>query len=202
MGIFSWLFGRDTELERTLVDLYAQMADPMGYSPREARAWAKHALKEAKRDAKKEGTDKLGPDFGDFLLAMESTDPEFRRQLEKIRREGVTDDDIRWWRNMHDLERRMMIAHDTLCQYTAYANTREEGCTPDDAMAKVRKTFPIYGDPDDISGASGDDRPLPIELKDRINSWACGHKPGIRQRVERASSMNAIIRAEIRAGRL
>lgn len=63
----------------------------------------------------------------------------------------------------------------------------------------------MFGNPDDTTLTSGDDRPLPYELKDRVNTWM--HKEmaspdEFRRRVEESSTFNALVRSEIRAGRL
>jgi hypothetical protein len=53
---------------------------------------------------------------------------------------------------------------------------------------------------------SGDDQPLPIELMKRENAWfeeqMRVNPEELQLRLERSSSYNAVIRAEIRAGRL
>ncbi len=203
MGILSWLFGRNRQLERDLINLYAAMLDPMGISPRDARAWAKHAMKKARKESRAAGSDQLGGDFGDFLLAMSDTDQVASEILRKARQEGARDEDIRWWWNMYDLERRMMIEHDTLFKFTVYDHAREEGLTDAESTLKVKRSFPIYGDPDDTSRGKGDDRPIPYELKDRVNEWIqCQNRDALRAEGAKASSMNAFIRQEIQAGRL
>jgi hypothetical protein len=47
----------------------------------------------------------------------------------------------------------------------------EDRLSEEEAAKEVKKYFPIFGDPDDTSTSSGDDRPLPCELKDRINIY-------------------------------
>jgi len=68
------------------------------------------------------------------------------------------------------------------------------------------KSFPIFGGPEDTKNVKGDDRPLPFELKERINQWvgtALQDKALETATSSRsAGSMNALIRNEIRAGRL
>ena len=46
---------------------------------------------------------------------------------------------------------------------------RRNGEDKNEAAAHVRKIHPMYGDPDDTRHTAGDDRPLPYELKDRVN---------------------------------
>ena len=49
------------------------------------------------------------------------------------------------------------------------------GLNPDEAAARVRKIFPMYGKPTDESVTTGDDRPLPPELRGRIDRWRKKH---------------------------
>ena len=70
----------------------------------------------------------------------------------------------------------------------------------------VCKFHPIYGDSNDNSQSSGDDRPLPFELKDRINIYiekrAGKGSEEYKREMESSSSFNALIRKEMRAGKL
>ena len=99
----------------------------------------------------------------------------------------------------------MMMKSDDMSRLALFMKLRQEDqLSEEDAATHVKKHFPIFGDPDDTATSSGDDRPLPFELKDRINLY-------IQERSQRdpskykkdmaeASSFNALIRKEIRAG--
>ncbi len=51
-----------------------------------------------------------------------------------------------------------------VCQARWFGATCQ-GMTPEQARAQTRKVHPFFGDPDDTSVASGEDRPVPVELK-------------------------------------
>ena len=64
----------------------------------------------------------------------------------------------------------------------------------------------IYGDPDDPSQPTGDDKVLPRELKDRVNRYIEKRehtdKDEFKKEIEDSSSFNAFIRKEIKRGNL
>jgi hypothetical protein len=63
----------------------------------------------------------------------------------------------------------------------------------------------VFGNPDDSKGGvlKGEDRPLPWELAPRVSRWAVAeHERGITGSDDEYSSVNAHIRADIRASRL
>ena len=202
MGFLSKLFGEssthETELEEMYVDMYVSAK---GFSRSEARKAIRGFIQQAKEEAQKEGTVNLPPNFGDELLARESTDENVKTMLLKSRKEGVTDEDIRWWWNMPDLERRLMLKDDDLSRMAAFMHQVEQGTITEEAAVEVKKFHPMYGDPSDTGKSSGDDRPLPYELKDRINRYiemrvkqgADSYKADL----EASSSFNALVRREI-----
>lgn len=70
-------------------------------------------------------------------------------------------------------------------------------------MAQVRRIVPMYGDPDDERHASGEDRPLPHEVRGRVDRYR--EKYGavyIADRVKKYTTYNAFVRHEIRKGNL
>lgn len=209
MGIFSRIFGSSSPLEKELEELHvSSLQDMMGLTLSEAKSAFRAMLKEAKEEAIKEGTLNLPPNFGDILLEKEATDVNIKTMLAKRRREGVQDKDIRWWFNMYDLERRMALKVDDMFRLALLIKYREEDRLDEsEAVRKVKKTFPIFGDPDDTTHTTGDDRPLPYELKDRINIYIIKkrtqtHKEKFEKEIEGFSTMNALIRNEIKKGNL
>lgn len=189
-----------------MVDLYSQMLPPlMGIPPAQARSMLKDWIKAAKEESRREAMDKLPPRLGDVILMDER--PEVRARVADLRAEGVKDEDIRWWWNMHDIERRLIKRVDNVFRYGTYTvKTAAEGQTQRSPADALRKAFPTYGDPSDTTHTSGDDRPLPWELKERVNTWIqremARDPDALKKRVEESSTMNALIRAAIRDGEL
>lgn len=64
----------------------------------------------------------------------------------------------------------------------------------------------MFGDPDDTTHTKGNYRPLPYELKDRINIYLEKYKkkdPNMLKKViENSSTFNSLIRNEIKSGNL
>ena len=69
-----------------------------------------------------------------------------------------------------------------------------------------RKYHPFFGDTNDSTHVSGDDRLLPEELKDRINKYIekrmLNDPEEYKKDIENSSTFNALIRKEIREGNL
>lgn len=207
MGLFSKLFGSSSGIEKQLEDQYIPMFQmTMGMSSSQAQSTFRDMLKQAKEESMKEGTSNLPQNFGDILLEKESSDEKIKSMLARKRIEGVRDADIRWWWNMHDLERRMMLKVDELHGMAMFIDSIEKGMKENKAGERVRKYHPIYGDPNDTSRTTGDDRPLPHELKDRINIYI--EKRGrtnlkqYKREIENSSTFNALIRKEIKEGNI
>lgn len=77
----------------------------------------------------------------------------------------------------------------------------DEGLTSKDAAARVHKMFPMYGDPDDTSILSGENQPLPHELRGRVDSYNQVHGAEyIADQVKNFSSYNAFVRHAVEAG--
>lgn len=197
MGIFS----RRRPIERQLEEEYTKFIMQFGWPQTSARKTAKDLLAIAKRECSSDPD--LPPNYGDVLLQQEGSDPTVNVLLVAKRHEGVTDTDIKWWWTLDKLERRLLIAVDDWFRLAAFSKYRSSGLSGEEAAKKLRQSFPVFGDPTNLDNAAGDDRPLPYELKDRINKWAS--RRGITQlgaEVDHATSMNALIRSDIRAGRL
>lgn len=179
----------------------------MGMSMAKAKRTFKDLFRKVTEEAGKEDTMNLPPDLGDMLLEKESTDKKVKTVLAKKRAEGVRDQNIRWWWNMHDLERRMMSKVDEVFVYALFLRfTKEEGLSAAEANERIRKVRPMFGDPADSRYGRGDDRPLPDELRQRVNTYmtrrAQQDPEGLKRDAEACSSFNAFIRKEIQAGRL
>jgi len=188
----------------------------MGVPPNEAKSRCKNMLDKCIREAKREGSYYLPQNLGDIILGEAESDiPTVNKLVEKInlsqkRAEGVKDEDIRLWWNLNDIERRMAIAADDIARLALFMDARERGLNEEEATKEVRKYHPIYEtiyeNPKDTTHTKGDDRPLPYELKDRINTYmikrATSNPEQYKKEIEESSTFNALVRKEIRAGRI
>jgi len=139
-------------------------------------------------------------------LDKEATDEKIKSMLTKLRQEGVNDEDIRWWWNMHDLERRMMQVDYLRHRYILFLKLQEDGLGPEESAKGVAKRFPIFGNPDDNTLSGGNDRPIPWELKNRVDLWIQkGYKMDpekFKKRIDYSTSVNSLIRKSIERGNL
>ncbi len=202
------LFDNYNEIEQGLLEMYSQMFITMtGVPESEARKMAKGLLNQAIEESKKEGSYNLPLNFGDMILEKEKTGANILKRLPEKRAEGVRDEDIRWWWNLNDIERRMMIKTDDINKtYLIKQFVKNEGLSVEEAVKKVRKYQPFYGDLLDITHAKDDDRPLPYELKDKINIYiekrAKSDPKKYKRNIEASSTFNALVRKEIKAGNI
>ena len=92
------------EVEKRLEPQYVSFFRESMSMPEEvAREIFKTFTEEQKEAALRDGTDRLPESFGDILLDRERTDEKVRTAFAPKRAEGVTDEDIALWWNMHDL---------------------------------------------------------------------------------------------------
>lgn len=198
------LFDNYNETEKGLLETYSQMFTVMGIP--EAQKIARDMLNQAIEESKKEGTYNLPSNLGDIFLQGEKTDENTRLKFEKKRKEGVRDDDIRWWYNLNDVERKMLCKTDDLFKLVGYKEQRKRGLSEQEAAEQIRKYHPIFGNPDNTTFAREEDRPLPLELKDRINIYiekrAKENSEKVKKEIESFSTFNALIRKEIKAGNI
>jgi len=172
-----------------------------GMSGAEARASFRAFYRQAERELAA-SPERPGPRHGDRLLELESSDESAFLYLARRRDEGVTDDDVRAWWNLEEIERRILRQADEKQRFGILIHHIKAGMTEAEAAERVRKELPIYGDPDDARAGTGDDRPLPDELRDRVERLRRERyraDPGaFLERLERASSFNALARALLR----
>lgn len=196
---------KNIELERQLIKCYADGKMSCSGIPRqEAEQLAKDMLKLAKQKMKESKQDKLPLNFGNYILEQEKKDPASMR-MDVKRKEGVKDDDILWFWNMNPLERCMIEVDDENSRMAAFMQHSEEGMSSESAANKIRKFIVMYGNPEDTKHTQGDDRPLPPELKDRINKWLAKYMDKeeiFKDKLKQYSTMNAFVRAEIRSGNI
>lgn len=213
------LLQKYSQVEYTLLGQCALQGTLMGMPCSRALEKAREIVDAAIEESRKEGRYCLPRNFGDIILdkarsdepAVNSLAERIRRDLPGKRAEGVRDEDIRWWWNLSDVERRLMIKYDdafrlaiTMSELGRTKN-RSEKTALQRALDAAKKKSPIYGNHDDTSKAGGDDRPLPCELKNRVSAYIQKKKSAwdkCGETIEGFSSLNALIRKEIRAGNL
>jgi hypothetical protein len=167
----------------------------------------RNMAKEQKEAAQREGTDRLPESFGKILLEREQTDENVRNAFAPKRAEGVSDEDIALWWNMHDLERRLICKVDEMNRILLFEKlVKHDGVTEPDAARMVAKRYPIYGDPEHLVLEKEDDRPLPFELKWRVNQYLTektkADPVGFQKEVEASTSLNALLRRAMKLGEL
>jgi len=214
MSMFSkWFKHFQSNIEKDLEEMYSEMLSrlPTGMPFEQAREEVKKGIQLCKEQAKKEGTADLPDNYGDLLIqATESGEKAAKRIVDKARGEGATDEDIREFWNLNDLQRRMVIWSENLHRTAMAMSLWKPGLTKDEeekVAETIRKSFPKYGNPDDTSVTSGDDRPLPHELRARVDRWRIKiiseeGEDRIRDKISKYSTFNALIREEIRKGNL
>lgn len=213
------LFNNYNEIEKQFLEHYVQFFTTMGLP--DAKKTAKDMLNKAIEKSKEARTYYLPHNFGNIMLGIEKAEQPniekvaeiFRRILPQKRAEGVRDEDIRWWWNLNDVERQMMLSVDEFFRLALFINEVKSGKTDKDAGKTVWEAHPIYtnGDPDTKPERAPfelkrEDFPLPIELKDRVNRYiekrAEDNPEKVKQDLKGFSTFNAFVRKEIKAGNI
>ncbi len=174
MGLLSTLLGKPSgqaTIESQLEAVYVPMFQQMGMPAAEAKRTVAEMIGRIKENYVKECYANRSPNNGDGLLEQEKTDTNIKIALDKKRAEGVKDTDIRWWWNLHYFERAMMVEVDDLNWKAGFIALLRQGLMPEQAAERMRQGHVIYGDPANQKQGIGEDRALPIELKDRINCY-------------------------------
>ena len=161
--------------------------------------------------SKTAGTYILPTNFGDVVVEEAYTDnPRVVSAAAFVRKrifdykelENISTNDIKEFWNMTDVERRMSEELDNILKSTLIVEELKKGKTMDEATEQVFKWHPIYGDPRDESKRTGENKPLPYELRARINIYieqVAKQKPNkYRNEIESFSSFNAFVRKKIK----
>jgi len=219
------LFNSYSAIEEELLEHYSKMFATMGMP--DGRKSAKEILDRSIEKSKQERTYNLPLNLGNILLdEEEAEDPVveklvevIKRTLQKKRDEGVRDEDIKWWWNLNDVERQIMLAVDEMNRLSLFMHnikTSTESSkekTAEKASRRVWKFHPMYtyGDTGERNSSipewiHGEDLPLPIELKDRVNIYiekrGKNHAEEFKKDIDTASTFNALVRKEIKAGNI
>ena len=196
-----------SSIEKKLLDTYIIVFEPI-FGLREATNTVKGYIEQAKKNAKESGRDRFPLNYGDTMLRKYSIDEKIKNRIDELKKEGVKDEDIRNWWNMHYLEREMILLVDKHFRLVGLINSLKKFGDKDIASQDVRKYFPIYGNYKNTSTTTGDDKPLPSELKDRVNKYMerkqnqDPYRTKFKRMIKSFTSFNALIRSEIRNGDL
>jgi hypothetical protein len=178
----------------------------MNITSKDAKKIFSDLINAAKDNYKNENTENLPENFGEYLLDHQSTRSDVHKMLTKRRKEGVRDQDILWWWNLNELERQLIRQIDDTFRVAMLSQYIEQGKSQEEAAEYVRKLYPIYGDPEDTTQTKDDNRPLPFELKDRVNKYIeyriSNDYDKFQNDIDKSSTLNALIRSEIQKGNL
>jgi hypothetical protein len=197
-----------SEVEKQLEPQYVVFfQESMGMPADLAREVFGAFVQDLKEAAHEEGTDRFPESFGEILLEREKSDESVRNAFAPKRADGVTDEDIALWWNMHDLERRLICKVDEMNRIMLFDHlVQTKGVPEPDAARMVAKRYPVYGDREHLVLGTDDDRPLPFELKGRINRYISNRMKSdpetFREETEAATSLNAVLRTALRQGEL
>ena len=140
---------RDSDLERRLLSEYTDTLSSIGVPPGQALRQARGMLAVCIAEAKADETYDLPLIFGDIILG-EASPPNDKvaqlagmiaENLPRKRAEGVRDADMRWWWNLHDVERRLLEKMDESHKLASYMDEVKAGESESEAGAGVRKYF-------------------------------------------------------------
>jgi hypothetical protein len=197
MGLFKNLFKSEKrpELEILLENQYLEKLGQFGIT----RKVIRNQISKCKTESKQMGADNLPQNYGDYIIEQAKAGSEKHKNIiHKAILGGANESDIKLWWNLSDLERRMIIWEDSIFRITTFTCYQSDGCSFDEAGTKLRKAYPLYGDPSDESNTKGDDRPLPNELHERINRMTAEWAPlYVQQYSKTYNTMNAFIRDEL-----
>lgn len=141
---------------------------------------------------------------GDKILEIEKnqSDLDICYVLKEVRGQGATDNDIKMWWNMPDEQHEEIMREDDMNCNTTLEQWISSGISREDAIAKLRKGYPIFESYKPGVMHPSDDDNLPYELKIRINNFFDSPDKLLKfkEDIEKSPSMNAFIRSLIRKG--
>lgn len=151
-----------------------------------------------------------------YPFSMVRKIPGLAERIEWAKSEGATDKDIAWWWNLSPINRILIKGADKAYRQIAFFDSVNKGLEIKKIMQKIGQFFTSYAeDKPDISSMTlgdkefflGEDRPLPIELHDRVDIYLKNHSDPnnlskMKQEMVSFSSANACVRYLIKTGRL
>lgn len=139
----------------------------------EARSMAREQISSAIETAKARGRYDRGP-LGEWVLSQ----PQFAPYFESIRaRYRVTDEDIRAWWDLDEVERIVAASDDELSKIEAALSAMNKGLTPAQAGEETWRLFPYYVyEFGTQESSNARDELLPVELKPRIVDYVVSRR--------------------------
>lgn len=190
----------EDESEPVLLQQCQEDLAAWGFDSFQCRQKAKRILENAKVNALAETGRSGRADQATSAVVVE----EFRSP-DACSRDGVTPEDSLWYWSLPALARAVMQEFDGELREAMWFVCHASNLCIEDLEQDLRRRLPTFGK---NRGASSEDAPLPWELMRRVATFLykeTGDEVRSRawvDRVRQASSMNALIREEIRAGRL
>jgi hypothetical protein len=142
------------------------------------------------------------------FFSLAETNARIRAELQWKANEGVREEDLQWWWNMHDFERQMILASDEAMILGYYEALRKQGTNKEEAMRELRITHATFAEFSPPEEAQGRHSGLPVELKARVTAYqdkqnAYNETAAKWQESRRdAGSANAAIRSLIERGEI
>ncbi|MCL5072999.1 MAG: hypothetical protein M1308_19235 [Actinobacteria bacterium] len=199
-----WLFKSNYNKEKeSIINYHVNKFIAEGVSPKDALVMTKTYIKRAEENLNKPQI--IIPFYTgncDGLLKAAKENQAIKEYLDCIRKEGVCDNDIRDWYDRSALSRSMHFEIAAHYRVNLSALLFTKGRSSNEIEDVLIKTFPVYGEPNDTSNYTGDDRPLPIELWGRITNKYAYDSSMFNNEIQSFSSFNAYIRSLIREGNL
>lgn len=187
----------ETELVRSTAAEMAIRGMPRAHAQQAAR----ELVAAAKQASVRNGMLDLPPTMGDVML-REPSNEYLVALVSRLRQEGVREDDIRWWWNRYDLERQVMILTDHTHALAEIFRLEDEGMSRELAMERVERIRPKWGVVEASTPPLGPDDCLPWELLRRVGLWTAENlaRPDVKDAITQASSVNAFLREQMKAG--
>jgi len=140
--------------------------------------------------------------MGDAIYALaKQGNLDYQNMLHFAKADAAKDDDIKFWWNLNYMQRRLIIWTDSILFEEWQIFVIQSGKTPDQARNIVLCTSPYFSNYNAAFDMNDLDRPLPYELKERVDIYL--EKYGVHNANVAAdgySSFNAYVREQIRKG--
>jgi len=185
-------------IKRVMNECFDAIKAMPGMTTREAEETVESMAQQAEAEAREKTDDIFIEGYGPEYLRREKTNAKHRAAFQKRRDAGATDEDLLWWWNLSVFEQQMLLAIDEMNKVAFYLFLREgKGMDKEEAAKRVLQLHPKWGDPTE---GEGPDRPLPVELKQRVVMFIEKHYSNMDElhaKMNQESSFNALVRREL-----